>query len=132
MQHALHERALADPRSQEDGVEDEQNPGAFLEEEGGAKETEPESNFQPGDERHGRIVPVLHKTADRVTHGGALRLLSGRCGRRRLEGGKENATCVSGEMKQTVHREGQQGERKLAGEEPDKSHSCAWPSQRTV
>lgn len=129
VQHALHERALADPRSQEDGVRKQQNPAPFLEQQGGTKETEPEGNLEPGDERHGRVIPVLHEAADRVTYGGALRLLTGRRGRRRLDGGQEDAARVRGEVEQAVHRERQQGERQLTGEEPDESHSCAWSSQ---
>lgn len=122
VQHALYERALADTRAQEDSVDDDQDPAAFLESNSRKKQTEPERDLKASDKRHGGIVVVLDEAANSIRESGALRLLA--CGRwwRGLDGREEDATGVGRYVEDAVDSEGQQGKGDLLGEEPHKGH----------
>lgn len=63
---ALDEAALCEARAEEDGVHDQEDPGAFLEDECSAEDPKPEGDFEERDERHARVVVVFNESSDRV------------------------------------------------------------------
>jgi hypothetical protein len=77
---ALDELALGESCSKEDGVDTEQDPGAFGEGDGGEEEAEPQKDLEHGHQQHGAIIVVLDKATDAVSE---RRLGFGRAGRLR-------------------------------------------------
>jgi len=63
---ALDESALGNASTEEDGVDDEQDPRTLLEEKCRAKDTEPEGNLKDGNKRHAAIVVLLDKFSNDV------------------------------------------------------------------
>ena len=61
----LDKGALRKSSPYEHSVDDDEDPGALLEEEGRTKQTEPESNLKDSNKSHGAVVVVL----DKVTNG---------------------------------------------------------------
>ena len=118
-QHALHEGALRDAGAQEDGVDDDEDPGALLEEDGGEEQAEPEGDFQAGDDGHAGVVVVFDEAADALAQGAGFGFLAGGGGRWGLDGREEDAAGVGCHVEDAVDGEGEEGEGGLAGEEPD-------------
>lgn len=62
----LDKAALSIAGAEEDGVDNEKDPGALLEEEGGANNTEPQGDLEDGNKCHGAIVVLLDELANGV------------------------------------------------------------------
>ena len=65
----LDKAALRNAGAEEDSVDNEQDPGAPLEEERRSKDAEPQENLEEGNKRHGAIIVFLDKLADSVRGG---------------------------------------------------------------
>ena len=118
-QHALHKRTLANPRAQEDRVDDDENPASLLEHEGGAEETEPQRDLEAGDDGHAGVVVVFDEAADALAQSAGFGFLAlGRRGRW-LDGREQDAARVGCYVEDAVDGEGEEGEGGLAREEPD-------------
>lgn len=123
--------ALSKAGAEEDGVDDDQDPGAALEEDDVEEDTEPEDELNVGNNRHGRIVVLLNETANRVGHGvlSVLGLGAGRGtgGRGHLGRGHESRdqvrTSIGSDVEDRVDGEGKHGDRVLGHEEPDKGQN---------
>lgn len=85
----LHEGALVEASSEENGVDSNQDPRALLEEESREAQTEPESNLENSDKSHGRIVVVLNEIANGIGKAGRLGLLASSDGGLGLDGGQK-------------------------------------------
>lgn len=121
---SLHESALRDAGTEEDGVESEDDPAALDEEDGGSEKTEPESELECGDKRHAGVVVLLDETANGVTKTGRHGLLAGWGDWWWLDGGEEDGASVGQHVEGAVDGEGQESEWVLLGEEPDECHGC--------
>ena len=119
----LDEAALCVAGAEESGVDDDQDPGSFLEHDGGEQEAEPEGDFESGNDSHRLIVVVLDEFTDGVTDGRGLGLTAGRCylGGRRY-GGEKIRTSVGQDVKEGVDGEWEDSKRDLSGKEPDNCH----------
>lgn len=114
------------------GVDDEQDPGTSLPENGGRKHADPERQLQLADNGHGELVIALNEGADPVGQGVGfvLRLGAGGGARgrgdllRRADGRDQVGAGVGGDVEDRVDGVGQQGQRVLRGEEPDEGHDC--------
>lgn len=71
---ALHERALGEAGAEEGRVDEEQDPGALGEEDGGEEDSAPEKDFQESDQTHGGLVGFLDELANGVGSGVGLGL----------------------------------------------------------
>lgn len=122
----LDECALVEASSEEDGVDDDEDPRTLLEEESGTEQTEPESDLKDGYEGHRRVVVILDEVANRVSKARSLGLLSSRSSRLRLDGGQEVGSGVGCNVENRVDGKGQNGQRNVTREEPDQGHgySC--------
>ena len=85
----LHEGALVEAGSEEDGVDSNQDPRALLEKESRDAQTEPESNLEDSDKGHGRIVVVLNEVTNGVSEARRLGLLASSDSWLRLDGGQK-------------------------------------------
>lgn len=121
-EHALDKGALGNASAEEDSVDDKEDPGALLEDDGRSKNAEPQGQLKSSDQRHAGIVVLLDEAADSVGKTGGSRLLSGGGDRRRLESGKQDAASVGCNVEDAVDSEGEESQGHLAGEEPDKGH----------
>jgi hypothetical protein len=72
MKGILNEAALVISSTEEDGVDDQENPGSFRECNGGEQNTEPKEDFEDRNKRHARVIVVLDELANHVTHGGSF------------------------------------------------------------
>lgn len=118
----LNKGALVETSSQEDSVNDNEDPRALLEENGRAEQAEPKGNLKNGNQGHGAVIVVLYKVADSVGQGGGLLLAGSGCGLW-LDGWQNVGAGVGCYVEDRVDSERQNGKGDLAGEEPDKSHS---------
>lgn len=133
---ALDEAALGVARAQEDRVQRDEDPAAAAEQQRGAEQAEPEEDLEDGDERHRAVVVVLDEAADGVGKSGGLL----RCGAAfavgrlwacagsalwgGIDGGEKVGAGVGQYVEDGVDGEGEDGERRLAREEPNESHDC--------
>lgn len=129
-ERALNKGALSVPGTEEDGISDKQDPGAFLEGDGGAKKASPESDFQNGHHRHAAVVVILNEATNCVCEGRVGLWLSRRssrgCGggvsRRRRDSRQQIGARVGGNMEQRINCKREDGERHLVGKQPYESH----------
>lgn len=129
---ALHETALGEAGAEEGGVDGDQDPGALGEGDGGEEESDPEHDFENGDEAHGGVIVFLDELADGGGHGvglhGGLRSRGGAGGGgdllRWLQGWDQVCAGVGCDVEDRVDAEGEHCEGVLRGEEPDKGHGC--------
>lgn len=119
----LDKGALGEASSHEHSVDDEKDPRSLLEEDSRAKKTEPQKDFENGNECHGSVVVVLNEVANGVGQCGALLLTGGR-DRLGLKSGQEVGASVGGNVEDRVDGKGQDSKRNLSGEEPGKGHCC--------
>lgn len=124
LNHALHERALADTGAQEDGVEDENDPAALSKDDGGSENAEPEGELETGDYGHAGVIVVLDEATNGVCNAGSWGLLACWNSWRRLNDWEKDATSICQDVEDAVNGVWQHCEWVLLGEEPQKSHSC--------
>lgn len=119
---ALDVGALRVAGAQEDGVEDEQDPRAALEQNGRQQDAAPQQDLEGRDNRHAGVVVLLDKGANLVGQR-VRRLALGRGavggGRGRVDGGDQVGARVRGDVEDGVDAVGEEGEGVLGGEEPD-------------
>lgn len=70
LDHALHKSALADAGAEENGEESQNDPASLDEEDGRAKDAEPQCQLKASDERHTRVIVVLHEAAEGLSKAG--------------------------------------------------------------
>jgi len=85
----LHEGALVEASSEEDSVDNKQDPRALLEEKTREEQTEPESDLENSDKGHGRIVVVLNEVANGLGEARRLGLLASSDSGLGLDGGQK-------------------------------------------
>jgi len=68
----LDERALSESCAEEGSVNGDQDPGALGEGESREEETEPEADFEDGDETHGGVIVFLDELANHIGGGVGL------------------------------------------------------------
>lgn len=130
-ERVLNVAALSKAGAKEDGVDDEQDPGAALEDNGREEDTDPEEELNVGNDRHGRIVVLLNETANRVGHRvlSVLGLGAGRSSGSRGHLGRGHdsrdqvRTSVGSDMEDRVDGEGKHGDGVLGHDEPDKGQN---------
>ena len=114
--------ALGVASAEESGVEDNQDPRAALEEDGGKEDADPEEYLQRGDDRHGRIVVLLDKDTNPIGPGVVgLGLGSVACGG---DGRDQVGASVGGDVENRVHRVGEESHGVLRRKEPYKGEDC--------
>ena len=119
---ALDKGTLVEAGAEEDGVDDDEDPGALLEENGGAEEAEPEHDLEDGDDGHAEVVVVLDKITDGVAEGGRGWLLAWLSGWLWLESWDQVGAGVGCNVEDRIDGEWQDSKSSLLGEEPDKGH----------
>jgi len=118
----LDKGALVEASAEEDGVDDDEDPGTLLEENGGTEETEPEDDLEDGDNSHAEVVVVLDEVTNGVAKGRRGRLLAWLGGWLRLEGWDQVGTGVSRNVEDRIDGEWQDRKSGLLGEQPDEGH----------
>ena len=126
--------ALGETSSEEGSVQSQEDPRSALEEDGGEKNANPEEDLESGNNRHGRIIVLLHESTDligdrvvdcRLGLGRARSRLASGLGSN--ESGDEVGASVGCDMEDGVDGIRKEGKRVLGGEEPNKGHG--WRSK---
>lgn len=118
----LDEGALSVAGTEEDGVDNDQDPRSLLEEKGRAEHAEPKGNLEDSNKGHAAVVVLLYELANSIGQGGlglGTRLSSSR---RRLDGGQQVRAHIGCDVEYRVDCKRQDSQRNLARKEPDKSH----------
>jgi hypothetical protein len=68
----LHKSALGVAGTEEGRVQNNEDPSALLQQEGGAEDAEPKGDFKQGDKSHRRIIVVLDELANGVAETGGF------------------------------------------------------------
>lgn len=119
--------ALTETGAEEGGVNGKQDPAPTLEKDGREEETDPEGNFETGDNGHGGVIVLLDKGADgigeRMRGVGGLYTVGAWGGLgSRGDGRNDRRAGVGREVEDGVDEVREHGDRVLGGEEPDKGH----------
>lgn len=135
---ALDVGALREASSEEGSVESEKDPRSTLEHDGGEEDADPEEDLEGGDDRHGRIIVLLHESTNLIGKR-AGRLGPGRGtgnGLGRSLGSSENGDQVGAgvgrDVEDGVDGVGEKSERVLRGEKPHEGHDCRIKSEKSL
>lgn len=127
-QTVLDVRALAIASTDESSVDDDQDPGAALEEKRGEEDADPQDQLEPADNGHGKVVVLLNESPNPLGDGvGSILRLALRARRGadllgRADSGDEVGAGVGSDVEDRVDGVRDEGERVLREEEPDQSH----------
>lgn len=80
LESVLNKVALAETCAEEDGVDAQQDPATSAKGDGRHEQTDPEEDFETGDEHHAGVIVFLNELADGVGCGGLGLVWSGACG----------------------------------------------------
>lgn len=114
--------ALREAGADEDGVQGDQDPRPALEEDGGQQQAEPEEDLESRHYRHARGVVLLAKVANLLSQSAFLLRA---VGRRRRDGRDQGIAGVGGDVEDRVDAVGQESQRVLRRDEPDKGKDCS-------
>jgi len=98
----LDKAALGNAGAEENGVDEQQDPGAFLEEQRGANDAEPEGNLEHGNEGHGPIIVLFDESANGLGGAGRSRLGAGGGGGWGLDGGQQVGAHVGSHVEDGI------------------------------
>ena len=129
----FYEGALGKSGAEESSVNSDEDPGAFLESDGGEEDTAPEENFEDSNKAHGGIVIFFDEFADSVCESiwlEGLLCVGGSAGGgggwlRGLDGRDQVGASVRCDVEDGVDTKGEHGKGVLRRDEPDKRHSCS-------
>lgn len=120
--------ALREAGAEESSVDGQEDPRSALEDDGGEEDADPEEDLETGNNRHGRVIVLLHESTNligpRVVDGLGLGRTSGGLdsGLGSNDNGNEIGASVGSDVEDGVDGVGKESKRVLGGEEPNKGH----------